>query len=173
MKEMYRKQQMWREYLMRFQVLDFRYIWYQLHCHPWVPWIISAYALETFCVCFQSHLIVIQLLSHRLPLFFFFFPAPRLRVDTHSCFPCRVSPNQWYRATREPTGTDTAPAEGQSSSGRQCFPPHLVPVTGLQKVSTGTSTNPSPNNVALCAFLSFPGSLSFIPPFCLLESHPK
>lgn len=104
---------------------------------------------------------------------FFFFPAPRLRVDTHSCFPCRVSPNQWYRATREPTGTDTAPAEGQSSSGRQCFPPHLVPVTGLQKVSTGTSTNPSPNNVALCAFLSFPGSLSFIPPFCLLESHPK
>lgn len=106
--------------------IDFRYIWYQLHCHPWVPWTISTHALETFCVHFQSHLIVIWLLSHRLPLFFL---ASHLRVYTHSCFLCRVSLDQWYRATWEPTGTDTTHPEVQTGSERQCFSSDLVPVT--------------------------------------------
>lgn len=60
---------------------------------------------------------------------FFFFLASHLRVDTHSCFLCRVSLDQWYRATWEPTGTDTTHPEVQTGSERQCFSSHLVPVT--------------------------------------------
>ena len=168
MKEMYRKQQMWREYLMRFQVLDFRYIWYQLHCHPWFPWTISTHALETFCVHFQSHLIVIQLLSHRLPPFFFL--ASHLRVDTYSCFLCRISLDQWYRATREPAGTDATHPEVQTSSERQCFSSHLVPVTVVCRRSQQEQVPIShlimqPFSPSLVHFLSslFSASLNHIP----------
>lgn len=82
--------------------------------------------LETFCVHFQSHLIVIQLLSHRLPPFFFFFSASHLRVDTYSCFLCRISRTSGIGQHGSFAGTDATHPEVQTSSERQCFSSHLV-----------------------------------------------
>ena len=100
----------------------------------------------------------------------FFFLASHLRVDTYSCFLCRISLDQWYRATREPAGTDATHPEVQTSSERQCFSSHLVPVTVVCRRSQQEQVPIShlimqPFSPSLVHFLSslFSASLNHIP----------
>lgn len=83
MKQMYREKQIWKEYLMGFRVLDFRYF-----CYPWVPWaIINIYIGNLLCTSPFITSDCVQMIPHWFPLFFF-LSASHLKSGPHTLASC-------------------------------------------------------------------------------------
>lgn len=166
MNEMYREKQIWREYLMRFRVLDFIYIRYQLHCYSWVPWTGKLLCTSPFLTsdCDTTDFTQASTLS---------FTASLLESGPHTPVSCAWF--LWASGIGQ-CGSSLVltqhtqkhkPAVGGNAS-------HLLPLT---EVCRSSRQEQAPISLLIMqpsvAFLSFSSSISLVPPFCFLESQPK